>query len=138
MNLDDKDWILIHRYVTGNATDEGSRKVESWMFLDSENILEPATEYIDLYQGTDWADPVFDESKHYLWPIPLNQLSHKLDLGHNPGWYSTNSMSMVEFEMDVSESYNMLDSARSSPSPSSLASETFQDSPPVNGFLKVQ
>src|SRR5687768_1486043 len=27
-------------------------------------------EYIDVYAGTDFATPVFDESKHYLWPIP--------------------------------------------------------------------
>jgi starch-binding outer membrane protein, SusD/RagB family len=30
--------------------------------------------------------PVFDESKHYLWPIPLNVLSQNPNIGQNPGW----------------------------------------------------
>jgi hypothetical protein len=42
--------------------------------------------YIDVYQGTDWANPVFDESKHYLWPIPLNVLAQNPNIGQNPGW----------------------------------------------------
>lgn len=42
--------------------------------------------YLDVYQGTDYANPVFDESKHYLWPIPTNSLSQNPDLGQNPGW----------------------------------------------------
>ena len=42
--------------------------------------------YIDVYQGTDWANPVFDESKHYLWPIPLNDLAQNPNLKQNPGW----------------------------------------------------
>ncbi len=28
----------------------------------------------------------FDESKHYLWPVPLDQLKKNPDLGQNPGW----------------------------------------------------
>ncbi|MFW5835322.1 MAG: RagB/SusD family nutrient uptake outer membrane protein [bacterium] len=43
-------------------------------------------EYIEAYQGTDYANPVFDESKHYLWPIPLNDLSQNPEIGQNPGW----------------------------------------------------
>ncbi len=42
--------------------------------------------YIDVYQGTDWADPVFDESKHYLWPIPLSVVSQNPNVKQNPGW----------------------------------------------------
>ena len=42
--------------------------------------------YIDVYQGTDWADPVFDESKHYLWPIPLNVIAQNPAITQNPGW----------------------------------------------------
>lgn len=42
--------------------------------------------YIDVYQGTDWANPVFDESKHYLWPIPLSDLAQNPKIGQNPGW----------------------------------------------------
>ncbi|CAN5839419.1 RagB/SusD family nutrient uptake outer membrane protein [soil metagenome] len=50
--------------------------------------VDPATgvPYINVYQGTDWANPVFDESKHYLWPIPLNILAQNPKIGQNPGW----------------------------------------------------
>jgi len=42
--------------------------------------------YIDVYKGTDWADPVFDENKHYLWPIPLSVISQNPNIKQNPGW----------------------------------------------------
>lgn len=42
--------------------------------------------YIDVYKGTDWANPIFDEAKHYLWPIPLNNLAQNPALKQNPGW----------------------------------------------------
>ncbi|MCB0688835.1 MAG: RagB/SusD family nutrient uptake outer membrane protein [Saprospiraceae bacterium] len=42
--------------------------------------------YVDVYKGTDWENPVFDESKHYLWPIPLSDLAQNPALGQNPGW----------------------------------------------------
>lgn len=52
------------------------------------SAVDPASgkTYIDVYQGTDWANPVFDESKHYLWPIPLNVLAQNPAIGQNPGW----------------------------------------------------
>lgn len=43
-------------------------------------------EYLDIYQGTDYATPVFDESKHYLWPMPLSALSQNPNLEQTPGW----------------------------------------------------
>ena len=43
-------------------------------------------EYIDVYKGTDYATPVFDESKHYLWPIPLNEIAQNPQITQNPGW----------------------------------------------------
>ncbi|HEX5024077.1 MAG TPA: RagB/SusD family nutrient uptake outer membrane protein, partial [Agriterribacter sp.] len=42
--------------------------------------------YVDVYKDSDWDNPVFDESKHYLWPLPLSALSQNPDLGQNPGW----------------------------------------------------
>lgn len=42
--------------------------------------------YIDVYQGTDWANPIFDEGKHYLWPIPLSALAQNPNIEQNPGW----------------------------------------------------
>ena len=43
-------------------------------------------EYLEIYKGTDYENPVFDESKHYLWPIPLRDISQNPNLGQNPGW----------------------------------------------------
>ena len=34
-------------------------------------------EYLEIYKGTDYETPVFDESKHYLWPIPISAY-HKI------------------------------------------------------------
>lgn len=42
--------------------------------------------YIDVYKGTDWAVPEFDEAKHYLWPIPLNDLAQNPNIEQNPGY----------------------------------------------------
>ncbi|GAB2796564.1 RagB/SusD family nutrient uptake outer membrane protein [Rhabdobacter roseus] len=42
--------------------------------------------YIDVYKGTDWANPVFNEAKDYLWPIPLNVLAQNPAIKQNPGW----------------------------------------------------
>lgn len=42
--------------------------------------------YVNVYLGTDFAVPVFDEAKHYLWPIPLNDLSQNPAIKQNPGW----------------------------------------------------
>jgi hypothetical protein len=42
--------------------------------------------YIDVYKGTDWENPVFDEGKHYLWPLPLDDLAQNPQLQQNPGY----------------------------------------------------
>lgn len=42
--------------------------------------------YLAPYVGTDWADPVFDENKNYLWPIPLSAISQNPNLEQTPGW----------------------------------------------------
>jgi starch-binding outer membrane protein, SusD/RagB family len=42
--------------------------------------------YLDVYKGTDFAVPVFDESKHYLFPIPINVRADNPKLAQNPGW----------------------------------------------------
>lgn len=49
---------------------------------------EPGTgkTYIDVYTGTDNANPIFDEAKHYFWPIPLNILAQNPAIKQNPGW----------------------------------------------------
>lgn len=49
---------------------------------------DPATGrlYIDPYKGTDWGNPVFDETKDYLWPIPLSIIAENPNIKQNPGW----------------------------------------------------
>ncbi len=42
--------------------------------------------YIDVYQGTDVAVPVFNEVKDYFWPIPLSSLSQNPAIKQNPNW----------------------------------------------------
>ena len=42
--------------------------------------------YIDVMYGTDFAAPVFDENKDYLYPIPLNVIALNPNIGQNPGW----------------------------------------------------
>ncbi len=42
--------------------------------------------YVDVYKGTSYATPVFDESKHYLWPIPLSVISQNENITQTPGW----------------------------------------------------
>ncbi len=42
--------------------------------------------YLEIYKGTDYENPVFDESKHYLWPLPISAISQNPNLGQNPGW----------------------------------------------------
>lgn len=52
------------------------------LYTDPEN----GKQYLEPYAGTDFENPEFDENKHYLWPIPLNQLAQNPNLGQNPGW----------------------------------------------------
>ena len=42
--------------------------------------------YIDIFKNSEHDNPVFDENKHYLWPIPLNTLAQNPNLKQNPGW----------------------------------------------------
>jgi len=42
--------------------------------------------YIDARKGEPYYPPVFDENKHYLWPIPINVISQNPNVGQNPGW----------------------------------------------------
>jgi hypothetical protein len=42
--------------------------------------------YVDVYKETDWANPVFDESRHYLWPIPLSAIAQNPNIEQTPGW----------------------------------------------------
>jgi len=59
-------------------------------FLKSSVVEDPITgqqkEYVDVYKGTGWEDVQFDESKHYLWPLPLSSLSQNENLEQNPNW----------------------------------------------------
>lgn len=43
-------------------------------------------EYLAPYKGTDYETPVFDENKHYLWPIPSGSISQNTNLEQTSGW----------------------------------------------------
>lgn len=53
------------------------------LFTDADGVS-----YIDAYAGTNYAVErrSFDESKHYLFPIPTNVLTKNSNLKQNPGW----------------------------------------------------
>ena len=42
--------------------------------------------YIDVFKNSDFDNPEFNESKHYLWPIPRLAIEQNPKLGQNPGW----------------------------------------------------
>jgi hypothetical protein len=42
--------------------------------------------YIDVRKTTPFENAKFDESKHYLWPLPISVISQNPSLGQNPGW----------------------------------------------------
>jgi starch-binding outer membrane protein, SusD/RagB family len=42
--------------------------------------------YVDVYSGTDVEKPIFDENKHYFWPIPLSSIAQNSNIKQNPGW----------------------------------------------------
>ncbi|MEO0330159.1 MAG: RagB/SusD family nutrient uptake outer membrane protein, partial [Bacteroidota bacterium] len=42
--------------------------------------------YIDVRKDGPYWPPVFDEDKHYLWPIPIDVISQNPNVGQNPGW----------------------------------------------------
>jgi hypothetical protein len=62
---------------------DGQVTVQSSVIKD---IFGNDVEYLEIYKGTDYENPVFDEGKHYLWPIPLRDLSQNPALEQNPGW----------------------------------------------------
>ncbi len=77
--LENKDYGMRWDEANRNRFDPTNRAVVQTSVVDG-------IEYLDVYKGTDYATPVFDESKHYLWPIPINIISQNLNLGQNPGW----------------------------------------------------
>jgi starch-binding outer membrane protein, SusD/RagB family len=52
------------------------------------SMVDPASgkTYVDVYQGTDWDNPVFDEGRHYLWPVPLNVIAQNPNVKQNRNW----------------------------------------------------
>lgn len=48
--------------------------------------VENGVPYINVFGGSDWDNPVFEENKHYLWPIPLDVLSQNPTIKQNPNW----------------------------------------------------
>lgn len=77
--LEQKDYGMRWDAATRAAIDPDGRATIKVGTVDGVEYLEP-------YKGTDYENPVFDENKHYYWPLPLDVLSQNPDLGQNPGW----------------------------------------------------
>ncbi len=43
-------------------------------------------EYIHIYKGTNWENPLFNEDRHYLFPIDRFTISLNPNITQNPGW----------------------------------------------------
>ena len=63
-----------------------TRQSQDFQVQYIESTIIDGKPYIEVYKGTPWEEPVFDENKHYLWPIPLSALGQNPNLGQNPGW----------------------------------------------------
>lgn len=77
-------WYDMIRWKQGNllAQDvKGMKKSLAKVPAHVSNIAADANGYIIVMTGRQ-----FDESKHYLWPVPLIQLQRNPNLGQNPGW----------------------------------------------------
>lgn len=77
-------WYDIIRWKQGAllaADVKGMKKSLAIVPAQVSNIAADANGYIIVMTGRQ-----FDENKHYLWPVPLNQLQRNPNLGQNPGW----------------------------------------------------
>jgi hypothetical protein len=77
-------WYDIIRWKQGAllaADVKGMKKSLALVPAQVSNIAADADGYIIVMTGRQ-----FDENKHYLWPVPLNQIQRNPNLGQNPGW----------------------------------------------------
>ncbi len=79
--LTEKDYGMRWDEATRNQIDPNGEATVLTSVVDG-------VEYLDVYKGTDFETPEFDENKHYLWPIPIDATSQNPNLGQNPGWGS--------------------------------------------------
>jgi hypothetical protein len=81
---------LLRNPDMGLRFDDRARERYPEATVQSSIIKDPITgemkEYVDIYKGTQYADPVFEDDKHYLFSLPLNDLSENPNLKQNPGW----------------------------------------------------
>jgi hypothetical protein len=77
--LEIKDYCMRWDEANRTRVDPGSEVTVLTSMVDG-------VEYLDIYKGTDYETPVFDENKHYLWPLPISAISQNPNLGQNPGW----------------------------------------------------
>jgi hypothetical protein len=83
--LENKDYGM--RWDEANRTRvDPEGRVTVKFSQDEHTITGEMVEYLEIYQGTDYENPVFEEPKHYLWPIPIANISQNPNLGQNPGW----------------------------------------------------
>lgn len=83
-----KGSYLAKRYLGMRLEDEDRVEDARFEKANVSTIEVDGKKYIDSYAGTDYAvgSRTFDESKHYLHPIPTNVLAKNPKLVQNPGW----------------------------------------------------
>lgn len=79
--LEQKDYGMRWDAANRAAVDPGGAVTVGFGVAGDDGV-----EYLEIYKGTDYENPVFDESKHYLWPLPISAISQNPNLGQNPGW----------------------------------------------------
>ena len=71
----------------GILWDEAAQERYPGVSVGSTVDSESGKAYLDQYKGHgDFENPVFDEDKDYLWPIPLDVISQNPNIEQNPGW----------------------------------------------------
>jgi len=71
----------------GILWDETAQERYPGVTVSSTVDSESGKTYLDQYKGySDFENPVFDEDKDYLWPIPLDVISQNSNIKQNPGW----------------------------------------------------
>lgn len=82
--LEGQRYFDLKRWRIAPVLAEDVLGVRKSLVLDQGSVANLRTNpegYVIVHDGR-----VFDDPKHYLWPVPMTQLDRNADLGQNPGW----------------------------------------------------
>lgn len=66
--------------------EEADKKSDRYKGANVETTPVDNKNYIDVYAGSNYGDRVFDETKHYYHPIPLDEIALNPKLEQTKGW----------------------------------------------------